>query len=47
MRIIGSLLALGLVLGLSACNTMHGAGEDIQSGGKAISNQATETQRTM
>ena len=47
MRIIGSILALGLVLGLSACNTMHGAGEDIQSGGKAISNQATETQRSM
>lgn len=47
MRIFGTIVALGLVLGLSACNTMHGAGEDIQSGGKALSNQATETQRTM
>ncbi|TPE50744.1 entericidin A/B family lipoprotein [Amaricoccus solimangrovi] len=47
MRITGSILALGLVLGLSACNTMKGAGEDIQSGGSAISDQATETQRSM
>lgn len=28
------------LLALSACNTMEGAGEDIQSGGKALENSA-------
>lgn len=26
--------------GLSACNTMEGAGEDIQAGGRALENSA-------
>lgn len=47
MRMIGTLLALGLFVGLAGCNTMRGAGEDIESGGAAISDQATETQNTM
>jgi entericidin B len=29
-----------MLLGLSACNTMEGAGEDIQSGGRALENSA-------
>lgn len=32
---------------LAACNTIHGAGEDISSGGKAISTAATKTQQKM
>ena len=28
------------LLALAACNTMEGAGEDIQSGGKALENSA-------
>ncbi|MET4697073.1 putative small secreted protein [Constrictibacter sp. MBR-5] len=28
------------MLALAACNTMEGAGEDIQSGGKALENSA-------
>lgn len=37
------LLAAALLMalaGLSACNTMEGAGEDIQSGGRALENSA-------
>ena len=33
-----ALVALGL--GLSACNTVEGAGKDTQAAGKAISNEA-------
>ena len=29
---------------LAACETMQGVGQDIESGGEAISNQAAETQ---
>lgn len=32
---------------LSACNTIEGAGEDIQSGGKAIERSANETKKSM
>ncbi len=33
------LLAIG-VIGLSACNTMSGAGKDIQKGGEKLENAA-------
>lgn len=36
------MLAWSVVAGLSACNTMEGAGEDIQRGGKAIEDEARE-----
>lgn len=32
---------------LSACNTIEGAGEDIQSGGEAIERSAEDTKRSM
>lgn len=40
------LLLLGLVLAGSnlACNTVKGAGEDIQEGGQAIENAAEDAQ---
>lgn len=47
MRIISTVLALGLFIGLAGCNTMQGAGRDIQSGGEALSNEAARTQRDM
>lgn len=40
-------LALFAALSLAACNTMHGAGEDISSAGHAVSSTATDTQQKM
>ncbi len=34
------LAALFVFLGLAACNTMEGAGEDIEAGGEAIQDAA-------
>lgn len=34
--------ALGSTLGLAGCNTMEGAGEDLEAGGEAIQNKAEE-----
>jgi predicted small secreted protein len=39
--------AILAMLMLAACNTVRGAGQDVQSAGDAISNQAAETQREM
>lgn len=36
-----------LALGLGACNTMKGAGKDIESGGEKIQGAATDTQKSM
>ncbi len=33
-----------LALGVTACNTIEGAGEDISSGGEAVSDTARDTQ---
>ncbi len=45
-RIFASLIAMLMLAGaaatLSACNTVEGAGKDIQSGGKAIKDEANE-----
>jgi len=35
-RIIGVVAFLMLLWSLSGCNTIHGVGKDIESGGKAI-----------
>lgn len=34
-------------LGLAGCNTVRGVGEDVQSGGSAVSHAATHTQKNM
>ncbi|HQC94690.1 MAG TPA: entericidin A/B family lipoprotein [Aquabacterium sp.] len=39
-RLITALAAIALVLGLSACNTIKGMGQDIQKAGGAIENAA-------
>ena len=38
-------LLLFTAVGVSACNTVEGMGEDIQSGGKAIENTADDVKR--
>lgn len=42
--VLGATLLLGGSLGLSACNTTRGAGEDISAAGKATSKATDSTQ---
>ncbi len=48
-KIMASLMAVLFVAGLfgtlAGCNTMEGAGKDIQQGGKAITDEAREHKR--
>lgn len=45
-RIVASLIAMLILAGaaatLSACNTVEGAGKDMQQGGKAMKDEANE-----
>lgn len=47
MRLIHSLILTGLLAVLAACNTVGGMGEDIQSGGQAITGTAEEVESDM
>jgi predicted small secreted protein len=40
MKIIAALLALSFALALAGCNTLRGAGQDIQKAGSAIEDAA-------
>ncbi len=40
MKKINLLLALLMLIGLNACNTVQGVGKDIQAGGKAVEKAA-------
>lgn len=40
MKILSTLLMLAFAVSLSACNTMEGAGQDIQKGGEKIEDAA-------
>jgi predicted small secreted protein len=40
MKILPVVVALIAVFGLSGCNTFAGMGKDVQSGGRALENQA-------
>lgn len=40
MKILQVIIILSAVLGLTACNTMSGAGKDIQEGGEALERSA-------
>ena len=40
MKIIASLIALSFALALAGCNTVKGAGQDIQKAGTAIEDAA-------
>ncbi|MBK1732305.1 entericidin A/B family lipoprotein [Thiococcus pfennigii] len=47
---MNTVIALILVIalgGLSACNTIEGAGQDIQSGGRAVSDTARDVKDEM
>jgi entericidin B len=46
-RIVVSSLSLIALVGLAACETVEGAGQDIQKAGGAISSEAQETQSKM
>lgn len=41
------IFALLTLLGLAACNTVEGAGQDIQGAGAAISDEARDTKAQM
>jgi len=43
MRVPAAVAALALVMGLGACNTVSGAGEDIKQTGKAIEDTAEKS----
>ena len=40
MKTITTLIAVSFALALAACNTIHGAGQDIQKAGTAIEKAA-------
>jgi predicted small secreted protein len=41
-ELIAALCAIGLLGTLSACNTIHGAGQDIEKGGEKIQQKADQ-----
>ena len=43
-KTLAPLFAVLFALGVSACNTVEGAGEDIRAAGDAIDNAAEDTQ---
>lgn len=47
MSRIASFTLIGFLLALSACNTVSGMGEDLQTGGAAVTDTAKDTQRQM
>ncbi|QDY69706.1 entericidin A/B family lipoprotein [Qingshengfaniella alkalisoli] len=42
-----AIASLLMVLGLAACETMEGAGQDIEKAGEALTDEAQETQSEM
>ncbi|WP_428995754.1 entericidin A/B family lipoprotein [Lamprobacter modestohalophilus] len=47
MKKLVALILLVAIGGLSACNTIEGAGKDIQSGGDAMSDAARDVKKEM
>jgi entericidin B len=47
MNKVLALILLIAICGLSACNTIEGAGKDIQSGGDAMSDAARDVKKEM
>ena len=43
LAVLAVVTAVTLSLGLSACNTVSGAGQDLSAAGKAITNSADRT----
>lgn len=42
-----TIIGLALLIGLTACNTMQGAGRDVQGAGQAIEGAAKDVQKKM
>lgn len=40
--LVASMFLAGLFGAIAGCNTMHGAGQDIEKGGEKIKNEADE-----
>jgi entericidin B len=47
MKKLVALILLVAIGGLSACNTIEGAGKDIQSGGDAVSDAARDVKKEL
>ncbi|MTW23134.1 entericidin A/B family lipoprotein [Allochromatium palmeri] len=47
MNKLFALILLIAIAGLSGCNTVEGAGKDIQSGGHAVSDTARDVKKDM
>jgi predicted small secreted protein len=47
MKLIYALAALAAVLALSACNTIQGAGRDVEAVGQKVQDEAAEAKRKM
>jgi len=43
-RLLAAVLALGLAAGATACNTAEGFGEDLESAGNTLEQEAEENQ---
>ncbi len=43
MKLTAFILSILMTLGLAACNTIEGAGEDIEAAGDAIDDEAEES----
>ena len=43
---LGSVLAIGLAVGLGGCNTVEGFGKDMSAAGRALSNSAERNKGT-
>lgn len=46
-KILSLLMALGMLGSITACQTIAGAGKDIQKGGEVIEETAEETRKQM
>jgi predicted small secreted protein len=44
-KIISILCLVAMSVGLSACNTIKGAGKDVESGGEKVQDAASDAQR--
>jgi predicted small secreted protein len=47
MKKLIALLVIASIAGLFGCNTIEGAGKDIQRGGEAVSDTAKDVKRDM
>jgi len=45
LKKLAAVVLIGGVLGLVGCNTMSGAGKDIQAGGEALENSAEKNKK--